>query len=401
MISLEQMKGLSRVSPSKIVLLVMDGLGGLPRPETGKTELEEAKTPNLDQLARKGVCGLIDPVSPGITPGSAPGHLALFGYDPLKFIIGRGILEAIGIGLELGEEDVAVRGNFCTLDQNGLLLNRRAGRIPTEVCSQLCQLLNNITLSGAELLVAPVREHRFVAIFRGEALSAELSDSDPQQVGQAPKSVVPLSPQAARMAEIANEFIAKAKETLAHSEPANMILLRGFSQLPQLPSLNEVYKLKPAAIAAYPMYRGLAKLVGMEILQTGNTIEEEFDTLTEHYQEYDFFYLHVKQTDSAGEDGDFERKFRIIEQVDALLPRLLALEPDVLIVTADHSTPALLKAHSWHPVPTLLYSKWCRLDDVHKFSERACARGSLGRLPALYVMPLAMAHALKLAKFGA
>ena len=401
MIEFNQIKELAKPSSIKIILLVIDGLGGLPRPETGKTELEEARTPNLDLLAAESICGLIDPIAPGITPGSAPGHLALFGYDPLKFTIGRGILEALGIGFDLREGDVAARGNFCTVDRSGSVLDRRAGRIPTERCAELCRLLSNIVLNEAELLVEPVKEHRFVAVFRGQELSAELTDSDPQQVGLRPKDITPLCPQAARTADIANEFIAKAKEALAHSEPANMVLLRGFSKHPDFPTLGELYKLKSAAIAAYPMYRGLAEVVGMEILETGDAIEDEFDTLIGHYQEYDFFYLHIKRADSAAEDGDFEGKVRIIEQVDALLPRLLALKSAVLIVTSDHSTPAILRAHSWHPVPVLLHSQWCRPDDVHEFSERACASGGLGRFPATQLMPLALAHALRLGKFGA
>ncbi len=401
MVSLDQLKELSRPSSSKIVLLVIDGLGGLPRPETWRTELEEARTPNFDSLCADSVCGLAELVATGITPGSAPGHLALFGYDPLRFTIGRGALEALGIGFDLRKGDVAARGNFCTVDREGLVLDRRAGRISSDICTELCRQLSGIALDGADLLVSPVKEHRFVAVFRGEGLSAELSDSDPQQVGLAPRSVISLSHQAARTAEIANDFLAQAKAALDQSQPANMVLLRGFSQHPDFPSLGELYKLRPAAIAAYPMYRGLAKVVGMEVLETGDTIADEFDTLAKHYQDYDFFYVHIKQADSAGEDGDFERKVRVIEEVDAQMPRLLALDPDVLIITADHSTPALLRAHSWHPVPVLLHSRWCRVDDARQFSGRACATGALGRFPATQIMPLALAHALRLDKFGA
>jgi 2,3-bisphosphoglycerate-independent phosphoglycerate mutase len=398
---LEQLKALSRESSSKIVLLVIDGLGGLPRPETGKTELEEAKTPHLNLLAEKGTCGLIDPIALGITPGSAPAHLALFGYDPLQATIGRGVLEAMGIDVELEESDLAARGNFCTLSDDGLVIDRRAGRISTKRCAQLCQLLSAIAIDDIELDIAPVREHRFVVVFRGQSLSAELSDSDPQRPGLEPKPVIPRSTEAVRTALVVNMFIAKAKELLSHSQPANMVLLRGFSQRPVLSTLGELYKLNAAAIATYPMYRGLAKLVGMEILKTGDTIEDEFNTLAQHYNEYDFFYLHIKQSDSAGEDGNFEGKVRVIEEVDAFLPRLTALEPDVLIVTGDHSTPAVLKGHSWHPVPLLLHSRYCRPDNAHEFSERACASGALGRFPATQVMSLALAHALRLDKFGA
>ncbi len=400
-ISLGLIKEIARTSPTKIVLLVIDGLGGLPNPETGKTELETANTPNLDQLATKGICGLIDLVGPGITPGSSPGHLALFGYDPIRFNIGRGTLEAIGIDFDLQPGDVAARGNFCTVDKAGRITDRRAGRISTDKGTELCQLLDGLVVDNIKISVRPVREHRFVVVFRGGDLVPALSDSDPQQVGITPKAVTALSPEAGRAASIANQFIARAQATLAEHHPANMILLRGFSQRPHFPSMSEVYKLKPAAIVGYPMYRGLAKLVGMEILETGTTIEDEFATLKQNYADYDFFFLHVKGADSAGEDGDLDRKVRIIEQIDNALSELISMEPDVTVVTGDHSTPVLLKAHSWHPVPILLYSKWCRYDKVSEFSESACLSGGLGRFPATQVMPLAMANALKLTKFGA
>ena len=399
--NLELIKPISRSSPTKIVLLVIDGLGGLPHPQTGKTELETANTPNLDQLATKGICGLIDPVSPGITPGSSPAHLALFGYNPVSFNIGRGVLEAIGIDFSLEHGDVAARGNFCTVDETGLVTDRRAGRISTQKCTELCQLLDGLVIDEAKLFVSPVREHRFVVIFRGDDLASEVSDSDPQQVGVAPRVTAALSPEANRMASIANRFAAQAKMTLAEHYPANMVLLRGFSIRPYFPTMGEVYKLRPAAIASYPMYRGIAKLVGMEVLEAGTTIEDEFNALKQNYTNYDFFFLHIKETDTAGEDSDFDRKVRVIEQVDIALSELVSMEPDVMVVTGDHSTPALLGGHSWHPVPILLYSKWCRPDRISEFSESACVFGGLGRFPATQVMPLAMANALKLTKFGA
>jgi len=399
--NLEIIKEIAISSSTKIVLLVIDGLGGLPNPETGKTELETANTPNLDRLAAKGICGLADPVAPGITPGSAPGHLALFGYDPVSFNIGRGVLEAIGIDFDLQSEDVAARGNFCTVDEMGLVNDRRAGRLSNEKCIELCRLLDGRLIDGVKIFVSPVREHRFAAVFRGESLALEVSNSDPLRTGIAPKSITALNSEANKLASVANEFIAQAKATLAEHYPANMVLLRGFSRDPRLPTMNEIYKLKPAAIASYPMYRGLAKLAGMEILRTGATIEDEFMTLKQSYANYDFFFLHIKPADNAGEDGDFDRRVRIFEQIDNALPELMRLEPDVIVVTGDHSTPATLKGHSWHPVPVLLYSKWCRPDRVSEFSEPACVSGGLGRFPATQIMPLAMANALKLTKFGA
>jgi len=406
MIGFEYLKKLSHTSPSKIVLLVIDGLGGLPHPETGKTELESAEKPNLNQIARESVCGLIDPVSPGITPGSAPGHLAIFGYDPIKYNIGRGILEALGIDLELKPQDIAARGNFCTMDNKGIITDRRAGRITTEKNAQLCQLLNTkIALKGVEIRITPVKEHRFVLILRGEGLSPELTDSDPQQMGLNPKKIQAISPQAQRTAEIANEFVSQAKRLLRSTRndipSANMVLMRGFSRLPRLPSIAEIYQLKPAAIAIYPMYRGLARLVGMQILPAGDNITQQLKSLHRHYKDYDFFFIHFKNTDSRGEDGDFKAKVQAIEEVDNALPALLNLNPDVLIITADHSTPATLAMHSWHPVPFMLKSRWCFPDKVSKFSEPACLEGGLGRFPATEIMPLALANALKLNKFGA
>ncbi|MFC2001857.1 2,3-bisphosphoglycerate-independent phosphoglycerate mutase [Chloroflexota bacterium] len=401
MVELELIKEIAFSSPTKIVLLVIDGLGGLPNLETGKTALETAKTPNLDQLAAKGICGLTDPIGYGITPGSAPGHLALFGYDPIGCNIGRGVLEAIGIDFDLQSGDVAARGNYCTIDRAGLITDRRAGRISTEKCAELCQLLKGVVIDDVEILVCPVKEHRFIAVFRGQGLDADVSESDPQQTGVAPKSIVGLKPEAERLASIANKFTAQVKDTLAEYNPANMIMLRGFSKHPHLPTMGEIYKLKPVAIAVYPMYRGLAKLAGMEVVETGTTIEGEFLTMKQSYASYDFFFVHIKWADSAGEDGDFDRKVKILEQVDNALPELINLEPDVIVVAGDHSTPARLKGHSWHPVPFLLYSKWCRPDRVHAFSETACLSGGLGRFPATQIMPLAMANALKLTKFGA
>jgi 2,3-bisphosphoglycerate-independent phosphoglycerate mutase len=401
MIGFDHTKKISRTSPSKIVLLVIDGVGGLPHPKTGKTELESARKPNLNRIARDSLCGLIDPVGPGITPGSAPGHLAIFGYDPVQYSIGRGVLEALGIDLELKPADIAARGNFCTVNDKGIIIHRRAGRLATDKNTVLCRLLNDIAVEGAEISVLPVKEHRFVLILRGEGLSPELADSDPQQIGLAPKKIEALSSQAQKTAEIANEFVSQASSLLRGKTPANMVLLRGFSRRPNIPSVSEIYKLKPAAIATYPMYRGLARLVGMQVLPGGENITEQLNNLRRYYTDYDFFFVHFKTTDARGEDGDFQAKVQAIEELDKALPSLLSLDPEVLIITGDHSTPATLAMHSWHPVPFMLKSQWCRPDNVAEFSERACLAGGMGRFPAMEIMPLAMANALKLDKFGA
>jgi 2,3-bisphosphoglycerate-independent phosphoglycerate mutase len=310
-------------------------------------------------------------------------------------------LEAVGIDFDLQPGDIAARGNFCTIDKKGLVIDRRAGRVSNEKCVELSKLLDEQVIHHVRIFVSPVREHRFVAVFRGDSLALEVSDSDPLLTGVPPKPISALNPEAGKLAIVANEFIAQAKTVLAKHYPANMVLLRGFSQSPHLPSMREIYKLNPAAIASYPMYRGLAKLVGMEVLPTGTTMEEEFQTLKQNYADYDFFFLHIKPADNAGEDGNFDRRVEIFEQIDRNLPELIKLNPDVIVVAGDHSTPAVLKGHSWHPVPVLLYSRWCRPDQVNKFSESACASGALGRFPATQVMPLAMANALKLTKFGA
>jgi 2,3-bisphosphoglycerate-independent phosphoglycerate mutase len=402
MANFDLLRKLHVAAQTKIVMLVIDGLGGLPMEPGGPTELEAARTPNLDALAAESICGLSMPIAPGLTPGSGPAHLALFGYDPLHYEIGRGVLEACGIGFPLGPDDVAARGNFCTLDENGLVADRRAGRIPTEKGAELCQLLRAIQLPGVETFVEPVKDYRFVVVLRGEGLSGGLTETDPQQVGVPPRSVEALCPEAQHTAELLNQWVAQAREVLADQRPANMVLLRGPDKTPLLPSMAEVYGLKAGAIATYPMYRGVATLVGMDILETGETLEEEVETLKNHWAEYDFFFFHVKKTDSAGEDGDFARKVSVIEHVDeAVVPAITSLEPDVFIVTGDHSTPALLKSHSWHPVPTLLHSRHCRSDEVWVFGERACMGGGLGVFPATDLMQLAMANALRLKKFGA
>jgi 2,3-bisphosphoglycerate-independent phosphoglycerate mutase len=370
----------------------MDGLGGLPDAKTGKTELDSAKKPNLNRIARDSLCGLIDPVSPGITPGSAPGHLAIFGYDPVAYNIGRGVVEALGIDSELKPEDITVRGNFCTVDDKGIITDRRAGRVHTDISAKLCRLLNNIVINGAEISVLSVKEHRFVLVLRGDSLSPELTDSDPQQPGLAPKKVEALSPQAERTADIANEFVSQARSLLQGETPANMVLLRGFSRRPDIPPISEIYKLKPAAISIYPMYRGLARLVGMQVLPSGESITEQLDNLRRYYSDYDFFFVHFKNTDARGEDGNFQAKVQAIEELDNALPSLLSLDPEVLIITGDHSTPSTLAMHSWHPVPFMLKSEWCRPDNVTEFSERACLAGGMGRFPATEIMPLAMAN---------
>ena len=386
---------------SKIVMLVADGLGGLPLQPGGPTELEAAATPNLDALARRGVQGLSLPVLPGISPGSGPGHLGLFGYDPLRYVIGRGSLEATGIGFELQEGDVAIRCNFCTLDKQGRIVDRRAGRIPTPESSALVHKLRDIQIDGVEVFVEPVKEHRFVVVFRGDGLGGNVRDTDPQQTGVPPLDPVASDAASEKTADVAKQFLDQARRILAGEANANFHTMRGFAAKPNLPPYEEVYGLRAAAIAVYPMYKGLARLVGMTVVGTPATLDEQIDLLAQQWQEYDFFFVHFKYTDSTGEDGNFDEKVKRTEQFDAVLPRISALNPTVILVTGDHSTPSLLRSHSWHPVPTLIVSDCCRTDTCEAFGETEAIRGGLGQFEAKHLMTLALANAGRLNKYGA
>ena len=400
MIDLVQLHDCYVSTPSKIVLLVVDGLGGLAHPDTGRSELETANLPNLDAMAQESACGLTTPVLPGVAPGSGPGHLALFGYDPLKYMIGRGALEALGIEVELRPGDVAARGNFCTVDDNGSLVDRRAGRIPTELSAPLCRRLDGIELDGVQVDVFPVQDYRFVLRLRGEGLSEQVSETDPQITGVPALEVKPLQPAAKKTSQLVNQFVDQARQLLSEEERGNMVLLRGWAQLPSLPPMGDVYRLNPAAIAAYPMYRGLATVAGMKIVPTGMSFSDEVETLRAHFDAHDFFFIHYKPADAAGEDGDFDAKVRALEALDPLIPQIRALNPDVFMVAGDHATPAIMAAHSWHPVPFMLNSALTRGEGVASFDEKACGLGSIGRIPATNVMLLALSHSGKLTKFG-
>src|SRR5687767_4576820 len=398
---LEVIQPLVVSNETKIVMLSLDGLGGLPRPETGKSELETARIPNLSALASEAACGLVRHVAPGITPGSGPGHLGLFGYDALQYQVGRGVLESLGIEFDLRAGDVAARGNFCTVDAQGLITDRRAGRISTEASVKLVDRLRGIRLAGAEVFVEPVKEHRFVLVLREPRLSGRLSETDPQALGKPPLPVRSLTAEATLTAELVNTYIVEASRLLHDAHPANMILLGGFDQLPDLPRFPSVYGLRASVIAVYPMSRGQSKMVGMDVLKTGGTYADEIATLREHWEAYDFFFVHYKDTDNAGEDGDFAGKVAALERFDGFLPEVRALGPDVLVISGDHATPSVLAAHGWQPVPALLWSRYCGADPVSTFTERACAGGTLGVLPAHHLMPIVMANALRLTKFGA
>ena len=387
---------------TKIVLLVADGLGGLPVVKGGKTELETARVPNLDACAADGVSGLSTPVLPGVTPGSGPGHLGLFGYDPLEFRIGRGILEALGINFAVGASDVAVRGNFCTMAPDGTIADRRAGRPTTARCIEVVEKLRTIALPGVEIFVEPVKEHRFVLVFRAVGLGGHVNDTDPQVTGVEPLLAAGKDAPSQRTAEFANAFMALAREVLRHEPDCSGAVLRGFATYPTITTFADLYGLKPAAIAVYPMYKGLARLVGMDVLDAGQTLADQMARLKASWNDYDFFFLHYKYTDSTGEDGNFAAKVEMIEKLDAIVPQIRALNPDVFIVTGDHSTPSKFKSHSFHPVPTVIVApETARPDGNTAFSESACLRGGLGHFRAMHLMLLAMAHAGRLGKYGA
>jgi 2,3-bisphosphoglycerate-independent phosphoglycerate mutase len=397
---LQLIRRLSIPADRKVVLCVLDGLGGLAGTR-GRTELDEASTRHLDRLAEFGAIGQTQPAGVGVTVGSGPGHTALFGLDPFEFEIGRGALEATGIDFALGPNDLAARGNLCTVDGDGNITDRRAGRVGTEITAEIAAQLSTIELPDAEVFVEAVREHRFVLVIRGEGLSPEISETDPQEEGVPPLLVTADDPAAERSADLVNRFVEQARSVLAGRDQANHLLLRGWSVRPSLPQLPELWKLRAAACTVYPMYRGLAQLAGMDAIDGGDDLESQFDALKRHWDDYDFFFVHYKATDGAGEDGDFARKVQAISDFDAQLPQLMVLEPDVLVVTGDHSTPATMAAHSWHPVPLLISGRDVRIDSAKAFSELECVVGGLGTIPATEVLPLAFAHAGRLAKYGA
>lgn len=387
----------------KIVLLILDGLGGLPF--KGKTALELARTPNLDKLAKLNSAGLLDPIFPGITPGSGPAHLSLFGYDPIKYQIGRGILEALGVGMEVKEGDLTSRGNFCII-KNDIVTDRRAGRIPTKVNRKLVTKLNKEIkkIDGIKIYFKSGEEHRFVIKLSGKDLSEEITDTDPHVAGEKLLKSKPKTSddRAKRTAEIINKVTLEAGKVLSKiDEPPNGVILRGISGAPKIPQFPEIYKLKALSIATYPMYLGLTKLIGMDVKYGLKTIEDEIEFFKDKYNKYDYFYIHIKKVDSYGEDGNFEKKIAEIEHVDRIVPKIMDLSPSVLAVTGDHSTPCTYKAHSWHPVPVMIVSKWSRISNISAFNESECAKGDIGRIPALYLTSLLLAHSQRLDKFGA
>jgi 2,3-bisphosphoglycerate-independent phosphoglycerate mutase len=398
---LSTIRKLVRPSKTKMVLLVLDGVGGMPI-EGQATELESAVTPHLDTLAESSLCGLQQAVATGITPGSGAAHLALFGYDPVTYHVGAGVLAAIGLNFELKPTDLAVRGNLCTLDAGGNINDRYAGWVDRAKNEYISELLSQIRVSGVQVFSRPLNGSRLVLIFRGDGLSEEISDSDPQIVGQPPARVQAYVPEAQRTAVMINRFLERAREVLKNERPPRHLLLRGFSKVPYWPKFGELFGLRAAALSDYPIYRGLSHLIGMDLLDGGKTFGERLAAMNAHWTDYDFFFINVQQIERAAELGDFGQKVRLIEEVDIELPRLLGLKPDVLAVTGDHAAPAYMRSHSWHPVPIMISSRFCGPDSVDRFGERACMQGGLGaNFPAVQLMPLMLANAMRLKRYGA
>lgn len=400
--------GLTLAPKGKLVLLVLDGLGDIAVAENDfKTPLEAAQTPNLDRLAKSSAQGRLIPVAHGITPGSGPGHLGLFGYDPLEYQVGRGVIEALGLGFELKPGDIAARANFCSLDASGLVTDRRAGRIETSVCEELTAILSeNITKldDGTEVFIRPGKGHRFVVVFRGSGMLGPISDADPNREGFSIPDPAPTDPLCSKQQKTAaniQEFYKKALPLLEGKQPANGFLMRGIAHQPDIPLFQERYMLKPACIAVYPMYKGLAQLVGMTKLEGAASIEDEIKLCVDNWEDYDFFFIHFKDTDMHGEDGNFSAKVEAIERLDKALPELLAKNPQVLAITGDHSTPCPVGGHSWHPQPALLNSLISGSDKLQRFTETDANSGSLGIIEAKHLIRHMQANAKMFDKFGA
>jgi 2,3-bisphosphoglycerate-independent phosphoglycerate mutase len=404
-----QVEDLVVETDSKIVLLVLDGIGDIPDPENGlKTPLEVAKKPNIDKLAKKSALGRLVPVHYGITPGSGPGHLGLFGYDPRNYVLGRGVMEALGLDIQLFPSDVVARGNFVTIDDQGVILNRRGGkgeddRLTTkETASRIEELADKVSkILSIEIVLSPGLDHRFVTIFRGREMRSNMTDSDPQRIGAPILKIKALDSNSQISAQIANEFILRANRQLASYTSGNGVVLRGFSKRPNWPSMKQRFKLNCVVIAEYPMYRGLAQVLGMDKVNAGSTPKEAFEAYLKHHDKFNFFFIHIKKTDSYGESGKFQEKVKVIEEVDAALPTLFEKMPNCLCITGDHSTPVPIKAHSWHPVPLMIHSPYSGIDQAKKFTEAECCVGSLTTFPARHLMNVILANALKLEKYGA
>ena len=399
MLDIKNFQTLTRYTDSKILLLVIDGLGGLPHNQTSKTELESANIPNLDKLTQESTTGIATPIQPGITPGSGPGHMSLFGYNPIKYVIGRGVLEAIGSGIKLSKKDIAVRGNFCTIDNQGVITDRRAGRISDSDASKLIQSLSQIKVDGAHITIKHLKNHRFVLVLSGSDLNTDITPTDPLLNNLPINQASSNSPQSRKTATIINKFTQLSLDILKNETLANGIILRGFSQNLSVPKISDVYHINPIGISLYPAYRGIATMLGMKVTNQGVDFSDLIKIVRNNFNDFNFFYLHYKDTDSAGEDGDFDKKVFSLEKLDTFIPELRSIGFDVFTITGDHSTPSILSSHSWHPVPILINSNIPTSDESIHFTELECKNGDIGRIHATDIMPLTLAYAKKLIKF--
>lgn len=412
----------------KAVLVIADGMADRPLKELDwKTPLEAAHKPSLNQIAKTGVCGIMDPISPGLTPGSDTATLALLGYNALKVYSGRGAFEAIGSGVNVLQGDVAFRCNFATVDNNLVVLDRRAGRISNEDASKLAESLQKIKLtkhSDAVFLFKNTIQHRAALVIRGPKLSTAVSDSDPEKIGEKASEIKPLdkSPEAKLTAGILNELMQKFHEVLKQHPvnkervrrglpPAFIILCRGAGTIPNIKSLSQKYDISATCIGAAPLIRGVCKAAGMKLIDVKGATGTPQTDLTakakatvQALKTNDFVLLHVKATDVASHDGNIKQKIELIEKIDSMLGYTLNninSSSSYLAVTADHTTSSITRDHEGDPVPIAITGPYVRRDDVEEYDERTCAKGGLNRIRGLDLMPILMNLIGKTKKFGA
>ncbi len=405
----------------RILLIIFDGLGDRPVKELGsKTPLEAAPKANLDWFANNGMNGLLDPIGPGIRPGSDTSHLALFGYDPLEVYTGRGPFEAAGVGIELQRGDVAFRCNFASVDENRVLTDRRAGRIK-DGTDKLAESLDGMKLGRVKVLFRAGTEHRAVLVLRGKGLSPKVTDTDPHEEGQKIPESKPLEPKAKATAKALNAFTRRAYDILSEhpvnkarvakgEAPANMVVARGAGIAPDLPPISEKLGVKAAGIAGVALIKGMFRAVGMDVLEvkgaTGGLDTDmvaKAEAALKALETYDLVVVNVKAADLCGHDGRSADKIKVIERIDQMMGHFKAnLPPDVIFAfTADHSTPVAVMDHSGDPVPVTIYGDGIRVDEVPHFDERSAAHGSLGRIRGRDLMPILLNQANRTEKFGA
>ena len=404
----------------KTFFVICDGLGDRPIPKLGrKTPLEYAKTPNLDAIARRGIIGAMNTIDIGVRPGSDTAHMAIFGYDPHVYYTGRGPFETAGLRMEHKDGDICFRVNMGTVDDTLHIIDRRAGRIGDT--SAFARELNGMKIDGVEFFVKAGTGYRMGMIMRGKKLSTHITDIDPGHVGKGVRmcEATDDTSEAKRTAKILNTFVSRAHKLLKRMPvnidrqknglpQANYLLVRGAGVYPKLPRFFDKYGLRAACFAGAGLYKGIARLIGMDVVHvpgaTGkpdSNIRAKVETAIKHRKDYDFFFIHFKGADSCGEDGDVEGKIAYIEKIDDAVAPLLKLKNSLVVITADHSTPCTIKSHSADDVPIVIMGDEVRDDDVHEFSERTCAKGRMGHIKGMHVMPIILDLMGIAEKFGA